>query len=284
MASPIIFRLLNKTLLLAFITLSSSLFFVSDALASKVTTILAPHDAEYRLKMTERNTGSPLSGIDGKMSYFIDDTCDGWTVSQKFTLNYFYNNLKTVSEEKHFTNWEAKDGSSFQFASKNFSNGIIEEALRGTASKDENNVGKAIFSAPKDLSYDLTPKMVFPNQYVVNVLDRAKKGKKFYNMIWFDGSDTEGPIEVNTFIGEKIAPSLPKEILNDNIDTSLLGKDAWKIRLAFFPMSAEMSLPSHEMDVVLHDNGVVSSTIIHYKNFAITETLESLQNRKAPDC
>lgn len=253
---------------------------------------LAPHKSSYSVRMTDRNASSPLVGINGEMSYQIDDACDGWTVSQSFSLNYIYSNQRGFSEKKHFTNWEAKDGSGFQFASKSLVNGEISDEFRGSATQKNGN-GRAAFQIPEGLSVDFEQKTLFPNRYILELLERAEKGEKFYNMVWFDGADESGLVEVNSFIGdpltnEEVIALRLKLAKNPAIDAGMLTDRAWRMRLAFFPLSgaeeSEGGTPSHEMDVTLHDNGIVSEAAVHFGSFTILETLKSLEPKKKNDC
>ena len=269
-------------------------FTATEAYALNAPHILAPHESSYSVRMTDRNSASPLVSINGEMSYHLDDTCDGWTVSQSFSLNYLYSNQRGFSEKKHFTNWEAKDGSGFQFASKSMVNGELSDEFRGSATQiNGNGNGHAEFQVPEGLSFDFEQKTLFPNQYILELLKRAEKGEKFYNMVWFDGADESGLVEVNTFIGDELTKeemiSLRLKLAkNPEIAAEMLTERAWRMRLAFFPLSqnddTEGGTPSHEMDVILHDNGIVSEAAVHFGSFTILETLKSLGPKKKNDC
>jgi len=269
-------------------------FTATAAHALRAPQILAPHESSYTVRMTDRNAASPLVSINGEMSYHLDDTCDGWTVSQSFSLNYLYSNQRGFSEKKHFTNWEAKDGSGFQFASKSMVNGELSDEFRGSATQQNGaGNGHAEFQTPQGLSFNFEQKTMFPNQYILELLQRAKKGEKFYNMVWFDGADENGLVEVNTFIGDKLTKDEVialrlKLAKNPKITADLLTDRAWRMRLAFFPLSqtddSEGGTPSHEMDVVLHDNGIVSEAAVHFGSFTIVETLQSLEPKKKTGC
>ncbi len=248
-------------------------------------TFLMPHTAKYEFKIVKRSTGSPIANINGTMLYTIDDECDGWSTTQDFEFFYTYNDNTRTSEVKYFTNWEAKNSDNMYFTSKKISNGVLDEILHGTASKGSDKEGKAIFSMPKGLSFNLNNKTTFPNQYILELLEKAKNNEKFYNKMLFDGTDKNGAVEANSFIGKKL---LSKEIIelknNKNISEDALGKYAWKIRIAFFAPNKETMLPSHEIDMILHDNGVISSTVIKYNGFSVSETITSIKINKKPNC
>ncbi len=236
-----------------------------------------PHNVEYKLEMISKKSNSLLSDIYGTVKYSIDDACDGWSISQNFTLTYLYNNQKSMTESKYFTAWEAKDGSYLQFSSKTTSDNSIKEIIRGFAEKKKNKEIMVNFLEPNPKQLTIGKNTIFPTEYLEELLKHAQEGKKFFNKAMFDGVDTKGALELNSFIGKKIAVKDIKDIYsNPKLDTSLFGKYAWNIRIAFFKLHNQEETPSYEIDMLLHDNGVVSSSTINYKNFAVREYITSL--------
>ncbi|TVQ83959.1 MAG: DUF1849 family protein [Micavibrio sp.] len=269
------------------ITVAAAIWLLGSAPAAASPVYLAPHEAAYTLRMTERQPGGALVNINGEMAHKFLDECDGWATTQSFVLHYIFQNGNSVSEEKRFTNWEAKDGSALNFAADTSINGKKTERLRGLATRNADGSGRAVFQIPEDTGFDLTAGTLFPSRYVTELLKHAKAGQKIYNNLWFDGADKNGPVEVNSFV---FSPALPATVTaaaykdNPEIDTELLGGTAWNMRLAFFSPEEKSGLPDLEMEIVLHDNGVVSAATIHFKNFTLTETLGKLQKLEKPDC
>jgi len=61
-------------------------------------------------------------------------------------------------------------------------------------------------------------------------LEKAEAGAHLYNATIFDGSDEDGPVEINSFIGDVVEPYAKAPAQTDNIDMTLLqnkGKSAW---------------------------------------------------------
>jgi len=248
---------------------------------------VALHKALYDFRMTSVESGAGITGIRGKMYYEQDDNCDAWTTDHRFNIEYQYPERSPVENTSHYVAFEAKDGKQFYYTSEREENGAPTEQLRGSVNPAADGSGKADYSRPEDLSFKLPKGYYLPTQHTNAIIRHAKLGDKFFNAVMFDGTDADGPVEINTFIGAKLTPdeiaALSKG--NDKIDKSLLSPTAWHVRMAVFPMTDEKEMsPSYEMDVILHDNGVVSYSLVDYKSFKVQQTLLALDKLPGKKC
>lgn len=257
---------------------------------------MASHKAIYDFRMlgiSSANGG--LSDIRGSMYYEQADACEGWTTDHRFTSEYFYPERPSVTNASQYTAWEAKDGSVFQFNSERQENGNPAEQLRGSVEQAENGTARAIYSRPPDLSFDLPAGYYLPMQHTADIIRHARKGDKIFHAVLFDGTDAEGPVEVNVIITKKLTDAELAAITVDKdgkpisqIDAKLIVAPAWRVRMAVFPLypkdDADASVPSYEMDMVLHDNGVVSSAVVDYQQFKVAQTLTALEAIPTPQC
>lgn len=241
-----------------------------------------PHKALYEIKLAGKKSGSQIVSISGQMFYEWSSNCDAWNSNHRFNLLYEYADTPPMKITSDFSTYETFDGKTFNFASQRKRNGDLFEELRGLAIKD-GDVQTATFSLPEGLEYELKPNTLFPMQHTLDVLDTIKSGKKFYKATIFDGSDQDGPVEVNAFIGKK--QELDEEFKeNKNIDQSLLNNDAWTVQLAFFPAVNQESTADYEMTLVFHDNGVISEMMVDYGDFTVSQKLKALDKGDAQDC
>jgi hypothetical protein len=61
--------------------------------------------------------------------------------------------------------------------------------------------------------------------------------------------------------------------------------DAWHVRMAVFPLKdVAESTPVYEMEMILHDNGVISHALVDYKSFVIEQNLAALEKIPAKKC
>lgn len=238
---------------------------------------LVPHKALYTVKMISKKSGAQIANIHGSMAYEWQISCDAWVSKNKFDMTYEYYEMPAAQITSDFSTSESFDGKTFHFSSERKSDDRLLEELRGAASTDaENEVSEALYSVPQDLSFDLPKGTLFPISHTLDVVNMIHTGKKFKTAVLFDGSDAEGPVEVNSFVGKPVEmgsylKNFPK------LDHDLLKAKAWNLRLAFFALKDEVDQADYEMSVVFHENGVISDMVIDYGDFSVRQTLTGLE-------
>lgn len=257
-------------------------FVSTHAAPNAVVEGLKPHKAVYNINMIATHSGSQVVGISGKMSYELHKKCDAWITNHQFTLLYSYAEGPGMRIESDFTTYEASDGSGLNFASRRTRDGTPYQELRGVASMGKGKGdGKASYNAPKGLSYDLKAGTLFPVAHTTKLAQHAREGKTFYPAIVFDGSDEDGPLEISSFIGSKANPTV---VRSDAIDGGLLKSPAWNVRMAVFNDAQDEEESDYEMDMVFHENGIISGMKIEYDDFSVKQTLVSLEEISADSC
>lgn len=248
---------------------------------------MVSHKALYGFKMVSMESGSGVVGLEGKMYYEQQDVCEAWTTDHRFTTEYFYPDRNSVLNTSHYVAWEAKDQSRFSFNSERRENGELIEQLRGEALRQKGGVTRAEYSRPEDMHFDLPEGYLLPTMHTAEIIRHAGAGEKFFHAVMFDGTDSDGPVDVNVFIGK---PAGAEEIAiiagrHKEIAVGLLSPQAWHIRMAVFPLAErEQMVPSYEMDMLLHDNGVISHALVDYKSFKVEQTLTSLESLPEQPC
>lgn len=230
---------------------------------------LVPHKALYQIKLASTKSGSQIVNVEGQMFYEWQPSCEAWNSSHRFKLLYEYADSKPLNVTSDFSTFEPFDGKSLNFTSQRKRDGRVFEEVRGSATLDE-----ALYTIPDGLSYDLPEGTAFPMQHTLTLLEKAKAGKKFYTTTMFDGSDEEGPVEINAFIRGADAEVIEA---SGDIDEDLLGGQRWKVRLAFFPLNNAEETSDYEMDLLLHENGVITNMFVEYDDFSITQNLVALE-------
>ena len=238
---------------------------------------LLPHKAIYELKLATKKSGTQVVNIAGQMAYEWQPSCEAWISNHKFDLRYEYADAPMMLIKSDFSTYESFDGKTFNFTSQRKTNDQIFEEIRGSADMGVDGKGAlATYTIPEDLVFDLPDGSMFPMAHTLAVLDKIHAGKKFFVATTFDGSDKEGPIEINTFMGKPA--SAPEELkTNKAIDQKLLESKAWSVRLAFFPLNKSESAADYEMDIIFHENGLISDMIIDYGTFSVHQKLTAAE-------
>ncbi len=233
-----------------------------------------PHKALYEISLEEARSGSQIINISGQMYYEWAADCDGWNSNHRFNLLYEYTDSTPLRITSDFSVFENYDGKMLSFSSQRKHNGKVIEEVRGVSNVDDDHAGLAEYTIPKDLTYDLPKGTLYPVAHNMELVRKMKEGEKFYNAVIFDGSDDEGAVEINSFIGKKI-----EEQYEDmpNIDKALLKGPAREVRLAFFPLKDASETSDYEMTVNLRENSVISNMRIEYDDFTIRQNLIALE-------
>ncbi|MBI1300883.1 MAG: DUF1849 family protein [Alphaproteobacteria bacterium] len=237
------------------------------------------HKAHYEIKMASKKSSASVSNITGTMIYEWQPSCDdAWITTHNFDMLYEYREIPPVRINSHFSTRETFDGQKFNFALQRKQNGAVYEEVRGNAYKNsDDQKGKAEYTKPVDLVFTLPEGTLFPTSHTMAVVQQIRDGRKFDNLTLFDGSDEQGPVDVNTIILSKGAV---KEISpgSENIDQALLKPQNWNLRLAFFPLiDPTNDQADYEISVNFHENGVISDMKIDYKDFSVIQNLTTLE-------
>lgn len=236
---------------------------------------LAPHKALYDINLVATRSGSQIVNIKGKMFYEWKKTCEGYITDHRFQLKYEYTDSPALQITSDFSTYEMLDGSQFNFSSRRKRNQDIYEEYRGAASVDS-EIARADYKIPEAASFEFSSDAYFPMGHTVEMIRQASMGNKFFNAVVFDGSDDEGPVEINTFIGKGVNPMA---LLNPSkqLDMELLNNKAWKVQMAVFPVFDDAETSDYEMEMVFHENGVISDMFIDYDDFSVTQKLVALE-------
>lgn len=237
----------------------------------------APHKALYDIQLVGTKSGSQIVNISGQMFYEWQPGCEAWTSNHRFNILYEYADSAPMHITSDFSTYESFDGQTLDFSSRRKRDGVLFEELRGHGTLDDSGQGEIAYSLPKDLAFSLPKGTLFPTGHSMGVAQQIKDGQKIYNATIFDGSDEEGPVEVNTFIGKAINDVAEFEP-SPNLDVRLLNTPAHQIRLAFFPLDDPSSTSDYEMNIVFHDNGIISDMIVEYDDFTISQKLVALES------
>jgi hypothetical protein len=263
-----------------------------DAKAAGPGVVPVAHKAIYDFKLLSIHSGASLSGVEGELYFEQDNLCDAWATDHRFSATYYYPDQRGVKSTSHFITWEAKDASAFQFNSERSEADQPTEQLRGYIERksggDEKARDKAVYIRPSDLSYDLRNGYFLPTAHTMELIRHARRGDRFFNALVFDGTDADGPVEVNSFIaGPATAAEIDamKQGIKDKSGAGLLTLPAWHVQMsAFVDSDAENMTPIYVMNYIQHENGIISDAVIDYGEFKVRQGLKSIEALPVHDC
>ena len=241
---------------------------------------IAPHRALYSISLDTAKQDSGVVGARGSMVFEWGETCDGWTVEQRYKLRMDYAGDGEVEITSNFVTWESKDGLRYRFYQKNLKNGRLDGETRGEARLDgKGKGGKVELSRPNAGTLDLAPGVIFPTAHTLLLIKRAQMGEQFIARPVFDGARDENAAVVSAVIG-----GAQSVAAGEGGKNPLLARPSWRMRLAFFPPDSSADKPDYELGMRLLDNGVSRDLVLDYGAFAIKAKLDEVQALPKPNC
>src|SRR5215467_11136210 len=241
---------------------------------------IAPHRALYTMSLGNARNDSGVVDARGTMDYEWGETCDGWTIEQRYRLKMRYAESADVDIISSFVTWEAKDGTRYRFNQKQTRNGEVDQEIRGEARLDApGKGGVAEFTKPQPQTLRLEPGVLFPSAHTITLIDAAREGQNFLSRLVFDGAMDENAVQVSAAIGVKVTANPASAVRS-----SLLERPGWRMRLAFFPADANAEKPDYELGMRLLDNGVSQDMVIDYGEYSIRARLDDIEPLSKPSC
>ncbi|HWB49639.1 MAG TPA: cell envelope integrity EipB family protein [Stellaceae bacterium] len=259
---------------------------------------IAAHRALYTMSLAGAKTDSGVTGAHGEMGYQWGETCDGWTVEQRYTLTINYAESQDVKIVSNFVTWESKDGLRYRFNQKESRNGTTDQEIRGQAQLDGPGKGGTItFEKPQSQTMKLPAGALFPSAHTILLIERAQAGDNFVSRQVFDGATVEGAVLVSAVIGAKTEPATkpgadakagaaakPASNTDPSLNDPILQRPGWHVRLAFFPADPNAEKPDYELGMTLLDNGVSRDMVIDYGDYTIKAKLNKIEALGHPHC
>jgi EipB-like len=254
-------------------------------------TDIDPHRALYSLTLGSSKMASGVLGANGAMYYEWGETCDGWTVEQRFRLTISYAESGSSELSSTLLTWESKDGLRYRFNERRLRNGEPDEELHGEAHLDgPGKGGGAEFTKPETAKMDLAPGVIFPTAHTLVLIDQAMLGNQFVSRKVFDGSSVENASQITAVIGPKLDPGAPTTGEDEDkpsdqaLKSPLLAHPSWRVRLAFFPPDSTAETPDYELGMRLLSNGVSQDMELDYGDYVIKARLDEIEPLQKPAC
>ncbi|MGQ0676887.1 MAG: cell envelope integrity EipB family protein [Rhodospirillales bacterium] len=240
---------------------------------------VAPHRAVYQMTLASAKSGSGVVSASGALAFEWGDSCDGWTVEQRYKLTLVFAQPGEVEIVTNYATWESKDGLAYRFNVRKSRNGKPGDDVSGKARLDgPGGTGKAEFTLPEKMAKDLPAGTVFPTEHTLVLLKQALADKTVVRRVVFDGATADGAAEVNALIGRKLG--VGQAGAEPHMD-----RPGWYMRMAYFNLEKKAGgEPDYEIGLELQDNGIARAIKLDYADFSIKGTLEKVELLPKPAC
>lgn len=251
--------------------------------AAAAAQVLVPHRAVYDLSLLEASDRSGIDAVTGRMVYeFNGSPCDGYTVSFRSVTEFSTDDTRRLIDQQVAT-FEDPERDQFSFVTKSFVDRDLDKEVKGTAQGKTDGITVEL-EKPEEGTVDLG-KARFPAAHMLDLLQRARRGERFYETAIYDGAEDADQVMVTTvIIGARRMTSA------DDVEAPVIGalaKEAyWPVSIAYFddPNPQEDSAPSYRIGFKLYDNGVARDMVTDYGDFQLKGRLVDLRILDAPAC
>jgi len=245
--------------------------------------VLAPHRAVYDLELKDASERSGISGMYGRMVYeFNGSVCQGYTVSFRFVTQVDTGDGVRMTDQQTTTFEDIKNGD-FRFLTRSFTDDKLDKEVKGSAHDADKSVTVAL-TEPDEKKLDLAASR-FPTEHMLQVIDHAKKGSRFFESRLFDGSDSgDKTLFTTTMLGKQEKPRA--DGADDAAKAGDLADDAyWPVTIAYFNDGEEGDgVPIYNMSFKLYGNGVTRDLTMDYGDFVLRGKLAGLELLKQEEC
>lgn len=246
--------------------------FVPPAQAASPAVGIQAHRALYKVSLARAATSSEIIDVRGRMGFEWRDDCDGWAIEQRYLMSFSRASGDGYEISSQYTTWESKAGDVYRFIIDRERGGGTEH-IEGRAVMPlplGSGEGKATFNSPSRQEFLLSKDTMMPTEHTLRLISEARKGKRFFRAMVFDGSEVEAGSLVSAVVGPPKSGPMP-------IEHPALAGDFWPVRLAFFKAGQAESSPDFEMSVDLLANGIARRMLLDYGDIRVAMTLERLE-------
>ncbi len=235
---------------------------------------LAPHKITYDLKLKEASEKQGITQATGRMVFeYTGSACEGYTTQSRIVLKLNSRDGEGMTQDQRTTSFESSDDLQFRFVNNSIVNNVPKSNVAGEGKiGPEGAVVKLQKPQVEILKFDKDVK--FPNGFLRDLVEQAKKGQTFITHSVYDGGDG-GKILYNT--SATIRPV--KAVEGTEQVKSKLGTMAkWRVKVSYFDTTKKGDpLPDYSFAAVLYENGVTDDIVIDYGEMAFVGKTTSFE-------
>ncbi len=251
--------------------------------------VLVPHRAVYDLSLSATRGNSQIAGVSGRILYDFDgNACQGYSLDFRQVSELDTGEGKVSTSDLRSTTWEGADAKSFKFASQNFVDQSLVDAVDGRALRDTGKTSVDL-QKPQQKSLNLDSGVVFPTEHMTRVIAAARAGNTILDFPVYDGSETGDKI-FNTLsvIGKQIAPDERSHDDAAAVEPKLTGVPRWPVTISYFDggkaEDASEQTPAYAIGFELYANGISRALTLDYNDFVVAGRLSSLEFKAPKPC
>lgn len=244
----------------------------------------APHRAIYEITLERASSGSGVVELAGRMVYELNGSgCEGYTQNMRFVTRIVSQDGSEQVNDLRTSSWEDGKSTRLRFNSEQYRDAELVESTSGDARRNDSDKPITVeVTRPAKQTIEIDPANMFPMQHSRALLKAAGQGERQLVAGLYDGSDKgEKVYQTSAWIGARVDAGAAS-----GAPAALAKQTSWPISIAYFEAGSAASdaLPAYELTFRLFENGVSTSMLIDYGDFAVRGELKELTYYKKSDC
>ncbi len=244
---------------------------------------LVAHRAIYDIKLEEASDRSGIRGMNGRIVYeIVGSSCEGFAVKFRF-VSQIDTGRKSFVTDQRTTTFEDAKSENFRFLTRSYVNDQFEKEVRGSAKRTTKNTD-VVLNKPENREMQLG-RSIFMTAHLANVIEKARKGEKFYFADVYDGSDNADELLSTTTIIGGLSPKISEK--HSKKIKSLGDTPNWPVSISYFSLKNEQqgeNLPVYQVSFDLYENGISADLVMKYKDYSLKGKLTELEILPSTPC
>lgn len=244
---------------------------------------LMSFESVYELTLDRADESTGITAYEGLLAINWEDACTGYTADQRIGAVIWNQEGGETISDFHTTSWEARDQSQFRFRSTSrFDSRLVEEVVGEATRKSKDDDGTIIFEKPEERELELGKDVLFPSEYLTQVIQAGLQGAKSFRSDLVDGSAETEIFDAVTFIGPaKQLTAGEAEFPGAGL---LDGLTYWNVQMGYHNPASQDSLPEVTVGMKLFENGVASDLLLDYGDLVLKGRLQELKEIEGAGC
>jgi hypothetical protein len=247
--------------------------------AQNTGVVMAAHRAVYDLALLKSSNSGPASARGRIVIEFSGSACEGYVQTMRQVVELAAQEGEAARLDYRSSTFESGDATRFRYSRDNKKSGEQPDKSDGAVEKRTNFITLMI-NKPKRKQIYLPEGTLFPTEHMKRLIQTAKSGETRFAAPLFDGAD-----EDNRVFDTVVTIGARKEGGDGQALTSAFNSLLyWPMSMSFFEREKGDGTPVQTMRFNVFENGVISSIVIDFGDFALSGKLQGLEMLKPAVC